>query len=109
MHIALIGMSGVRAHDPELTELGTSLPGFADRARIIASLPSLSLLTIAALTPDRHEVTHYEIDDIGEPGELPGCVTSRPSRRSPPSRRTRTCLPSASAVPACPRSSAGST
>jgi len=26
MHIALIGMSGVRAHDLELTDLGTSLP-----------------------------------------------------------------------------------
>lgn len=73
MHIALIAMSGVRAHDPVLTELGLSLPGFADRARTIASLPSLSLLTIAALTPDRHEVTYHEIDDIRELGELPGC------------------------------------
>ena len=34
-------MSGVRAHNPELTRLGLTLPGFVDRNRIIASLPSL--------------------------------------------------------------------
>lgn len=69
----MIAMSGVRAYDPALTELGMSLPGFMDRARAIASLPSLSLLTIAAQTPERHEVTYHEIEDIHELGELPGC------------------------------------
>lgn len=73
MKIALIAMSGVRACNPALTQLGMSLPGFADRARTIASLPSLSLLTIAALTPERYEVTYQEIDDILELNELPGC------------------------------------
>jgi len=31
-------MSGVRAHNPELTKLGLTLPGFVDRNKIIASL-----------------------------------------------------------------------
>ncbi len=62
--IGLIAMSGVRAHDPELTRLGLTLPGFVDRNRIIASMPSLSLLTLAALTPDRFEVAYHEIADL---------------------------------------------
>ena len=49
--IGLIAMSGVRAHNVELTRLGLTLPGFVDRNRIIASLPSLGLLTLAGMTP----------------------------------------------------------
>jgi radical SAM superfamily enzyme YgiQ (UPF0313 family) len=71
--IAMIAMSGVRAHNPVLTQVGMSLPGFADRANAIASLPSLSLLTIAALTPDRHEVTYHEIEDVQAADQLPAC------------------------------------
>ena len=71
--IALIAMSGVRAYSEPLTQLGMSLPGFADRARAIESLPSLSLLTIAALTPERHELTYHEIKDVSDLVELPDC------------------------------------
>jgi radical SAM superfamily enzyme YgiQ (UPF0313 family) len=73
LKIAMIAMSGVRAHDPVLTQIGMSLPGFADRANAIASLPSLSLLTIAALTPDRHDVTYHEIEDVQAAKQLPTC------------------------------------
>lgn len=73
MKIALIAMSGVRAYNEALTQLGMSLPGFADRARAIESLPSLSLLTIGALTPDRHDVTYHEISELDELTELPEC------------------------------------
>lgn len=73
MKIALIAMSGVRAYDPVLTEIGMSLPGFADRAETIASLPSLSLLTIAALTPERHELSYHEIEEVEAADELPEC------------------------------------
>ena len=38
MKIGLIAMSGVRAHNAELTRLGLTLPGFVDRNKIIASL-----------------------------------------------------------------------
>lgn len=73
MKIALIAMSGVRAYDPVLTEIGMSLPGFADRAEAIASLPSLSLLTIAALTPESHDLSYHEIADVDAAGDLPEC------------------------------------
>ena len=46
MKLGLIAMSGVRAHNEELTRLGLTLPGFVERNRIIASLPSLGLLTL---------------------------------------------------------------
>lgn len=71
MDIALVAMSGIRAHNPELTELGFTLPGFVERGKAIASLPSLSLLTLAALTPERHNVTYHEIHELTDDQELP--------------------------------------
>jgi radical SAM superfamily enzyme YgiQ (UPF0313 family) len=62
--IGFIAMSGVRAHNDELTKLGLTLPGFVDRSKIIASLPSLGLLTLAGLTPDRFEIAYHEIADL---------------------------------------------
>ncbi|HEY2083975.1 MAG TPA: radical SAM protein [Verrucomicrobiae bacterium] len=71
MKIGFIAMSGVRAHNEELTRLGLTLPGFVDRNRIIASLPSLGLLTLAALTPAKFEVEYHEIADLKKLPELP--------------------------------------
>src|SRR5258707_9880964 len=71
MKIAFIAMSGVRAHNPELTKLGLTLPGFVDRNKIIASLPSLGLLTLAGLTPPKIEVEYLEIADLRALGSLP--------------------------------------
>jgi radical SAM superfamily enzyme YgiQ (UPF0313 family) len=62
MKIGLIAMSGVRVRSKELVELGVTLPGFVNRGKVIASLPSLGLLTIAALTPAHHDVTYIEVD-----------------------------------------------
>lgn len=62
--IGFIAMSGVRAHNPELTELGLTLPGFVERNKVIASLPSLGLLTLAGLTPDTFAVEYHEIADL---------------------------------------------
>jgi radical SAM superfamily enzyme YgiQ (UPF0313 family) len=73
MRIALIAMSGVRASNDELTSFGFTLPGFAERGKVIASLPSLSLLTLAGMTPDRFDITYHEISDIRNMGELPPC------------------------------------
>ena len=72
MRIALIAMSGVRACDPVLLEMGLTLPGFVERSKTIASLPSLGLLTLAALTPDDHEITYFEVDDIDDLEDLSG-------------------------------------
>jgi len=66
MRVGFIAMSGVRAHNEELTELGLTLPGFVERNKIIASLPSLSLLTLAALTPKEFEVEYVEVADLNE-------------------------------------------
>lgn len=62
--IGFIAMSGVRAHNSELTKLGLTLPGFVERNKVIASLPSLGLLTLAGLTPDRFAVEYHEIGDL---------------------------------------------
>ena len=69
--IGFIAMSGVRAHNAELTKLGLTLPGFVDRNKIIASLPSLGLLTLAGLTPEKFEVKYHEIADLKKLPELP--------------------------------------
>lgn len=71
MKLLMIAMSGVRAHNPELTELGLTLPGFVERNKVIASLPSLSLLTLAGLTPPGWEVRYLEIADLRAAGPLP--------------------------------------
>lgn len=72
MRIGFIAMSGVRAYNEELTELGLTLPGFVERNKTIASLPSLGLLTLAALTPKDFDIEYVEISDIKEVDELPG-------------------------------------
>jgi len=72
MKLGLIAMSGVRAHNQELTRLGLTLPGFVERNKTIASLPSLGLLTLAGLTPDAIEVEYLDVEDINHIDGLPG-------------------------------------
>jgi len=69
--IALIAMSGIRACDEELLKLGLTLPGFVERSKQIASLPSLGLLTLAGMTPREHRVTYHETPDISALPSLP--------------------------------------
>ena len=71
MKIGFIAMSGVRAQNAELMKLGLTLPGFVERSKVIASLPSLSLLTLAGLTPPKFEVEYREILDLKTAGALP--------------------------------------
>src|SRR3954462_15306321 len=71
LNIGLIAMSGIRALDAELLELGLTLPGFVERSRTIASLPSLGLLTLAGMTPAEHDVRYMEVADIRDAGTLP--------------------------------------
>ena len=77
MRIGLIAMSGVRVRNTELAKLGVTLPQFVSRGKVIASLPSLGLLTVAALTPDGCDVVYREIGDLDsaeplEPFDLVG-------------------------------------
>lgn len=71
MTLGLIAMSGVRADDEELTKLGLTLPGFVERNKTIASLPSLGLLTLAALTPKNFDISYLDIDNFEEDDKLP--------------------------------------
>ncbi len=73
MKIALIAMSGVRAYNEELTALGMTMPGFMERGEVIASLPSLSLLTLAGMTPESFEVEYHQVPDIRKLDRLPDC------------------------------------
>jgi radical SAM superfamily enzyme YgiQ (UPF0313 family) len=67
-------MSGIRAHDPKLLELGLTLPGFVERSKTIASLPSLGLLYLAACTPPGHQVEYFEAESDGsEPAAIYDC------------------------------------
>jgi radical SAM superfamily enzyme YgiQ (UPF0313 family) len=72
MKLGLIAMSGVRAHNEELTRLGLTLPGFVERNKIIASLPSLGLLTLAGMTPREIDVDYVEVADIRDLPDLAG-------------------------------------
>lgn len=64
--VILIAMSGVRVYNEKLFNTGLTLPGFVDRSRVIASLPSLGLLTLAAHTPENWEVIYKELDNYSE-------------------------------------------
>ncbi|MDH4211515.1 MAG: B12-binding domain-containing radical SAM protein [candidate division WOR-3 bacterium] len=71
MKIGLVAMSGIRCRDNELLELGLTLPGFVERSKVIAALPSLGLLTLAGMTPKEYKVDYTEIPDIKELDSLP--------------------------------------
>lgn len=64
MKVAFISMSGVRVRTEELAALGVSLPGFVERGKVIASLPSLAGITLAAVTPEDVQFDYLEVDDV---------------------------------------------
>lgn len=72
MKIGFIAMSGVRAHNKALTDHGLTLPGFVERSKVIASLPSLGLLTLAGMTPANVEVEYLEVPDLDAVADVPG-------------------------------------
>ena len=71
MKLGLIAMSGVRVRNPELLALGLTLPGFVERSQVIASLPSLGLLTLAGLTPPDVEIRYLEVADLAQVNGVP--------------------------------------
>ncbi len=70
-------MSGVRIYNKKLLELGLTLPGFVDRSKVIASLPSLGLLTLAAHTPDNWEIEYVELDEYSE-SDIENIIKNKP-------------------------------
>ena len=72
MKLGFIAMSGVRVQDTQLMELGLTLPGFVERSKVIASLPSLGLLTLAGMTPPEIDMTYLEVPELDAVDHLPG-------------------------------------
>jgi radical SAM superfamily enzyme YgiQ (UPF0313 family) len=71
--IGFIAMSGIRVCDEALLELGLTLPGFVERSKAIASLPSLGLLTLIGMTPqERFERSYVEVPALADLRALPG-------------------------------------
>ena len=66
MKICFLAMSGVRVKSEELAALGVTLPGFIRRGKVIASMPSLGLLTLAACTPKDIEIDYKEIEEVSQ-------------------------------------------
>jgi radical SAM superfamily enzyme YgiQ (UPF0313 family) len=73
----LISMSGVRVYNQQLMELGLTLPGFVERSKVIASLPSLGLLTLAAHSPQNWVIVYKELDNYSEQ-EIEEIINSKP-------------------------------
>ncbi len=71
MRVGLVAMSGIRVCDEELLSLGLTLPGFVERSKTIASLPSLGLLTLAAMTPPPHTVEYVEMPAFAAGDPIP--------------------------------------
>ena len=72
MKLGLLAMSGIRAQNPELMELGLTLPGFVERKKVVASLPSLGLLTLAGMTPDDVELEYLDVPELEAAADVPG-------------------------------------
>ncbi|HPF39475.1 MAG TPA: radical SAM protein [Phycisphaerae bacterium] len=70
MKLGFIAMSGVRAENAELVAAGLTMPGVVERSKVVASLPSLSLLTLAGMTPDEFDVSYHEVADLAAAGDL---------------------------------------
>ena len=70
MKVGLMALSGVRVRNQKLVRLGVTLPQFVSRGKVIAQLPSLSLLIIASVTPDDVEVDYNEVPDVSQVKQL---------------------------------------
>ena len=65
-HVTFVPLTGFRIREPEMLELGMSLPGLRDRARAIAELPALGLLTLAGMTSDLWKSTYRGIEQCND-------------------------------------------
>lgn len=72
MKLGLLAISGTRCRDEKLLALGLTLPGFLERSQVIASLPSLGLLTLAGMIADDVEISYIETPDPRSLRRLPG-------------------------------------
>jgi radical SAM superfamily enzyme YgiQ (UPF0313 family) len=59
--IALVPLTGFRLREPQMAELGMSLPGLRRRAKALGELPALGLLTLAGLTPEPWTCSYHPL------------------------------------------------
>lgn len=64
--LALIAMSGIRVAKKEVLDFGMTFPGIVERSQLIASMPSLGLLTLGALTPPSWNIRYFEVDSLDD-------------------------------------------
>ena len=62
-HVTFVPMTGFRVREPEMLELGMSLPGFRERASAIGKLPALGVLTLAGLTSEPWTCSYRGVQD----------------------------------------------
>ena len=70
MKVALIAMSGTPLRDQRVIDIVTESASLLARLKAVASLPSLALLTVAAVIGDNAEVHYYQcpsVDSWDEP------------------------------------------
>ena len=60
-HVALLPLTSLRVKEPELLELGMSLPGLRRRAAALNELPALGLLTLAGMLPESWQCSYHEV------------------------------------------------
>ena len=77
-HVVFVPFTGFRVREEEMQELGMSLPGLAPRAKAIAELPALGLLTLAGATPDHWTVSYHAAPSWTE-ALADAVVSERPS------------------------------
>jgi radical SAM superfamily enzyme YgiQ (UPF0313 family) len=65
-HVSFVSMSGFRVREAELAEIGMTLPGLRSRAKAIAALPPLGLLTLAGLTPEHWSASLHEAQSVDD-------------------------------------------
>lgn len=75
MKVALIAMSGTPLRDQRVIDIVTESDSLLARLKAVASLPSLALLTVAAVIGDSAEVQYYQCPNVRsweEPVFAPG-------------------------------------
>jgi len=65
-HVTFVPMTGFRVREPQMLELGMSLPGLLSRASAIAELPALGVLTLAGLTPEPWTCSYQGMSEVSD-------------------------------------------
>ena len=71
-------MTGFRVREPQMLELGMSLPGLQQRASAIAELPALGVLTLAGLTPEPWACSYRATSEVSDQS-IEKILTDRPN------------------------------